>query len=157
MSRGLKAGPASLKRTWLDSLRIAVPKNFCDAFVDAIESPQSSVAPSPSTIARANLLVDIALCLYERERWDDNTPSYRYGWSDSSPVAGYDWLWAQLKEISKQWVVPLWRAACRVQLDAEGIMDGLDKEEDKVDALERLAPGLHTKLKDSRWTSRLSA
>ena len=139
MSRGLKGGPAALKQILLDSMRIAVPKNFCDAFVESIESPLSSVVPSPSTIARANLPVDIALCLYERDRWDDNKPTYRYAWSDSSPMAGYDWLWSQFKEISKEWVVPLWRAACKVQLDAEGIIDGIDAEEDQVDALEEFA------------------
>ena len=139
MSRGLKGGPAALKRALVDAVRIAVPSNMCSAFLEAIESPQSTVAPSPSTMQSANLPVEVALCMYERERWDVDVPAYRWAWSDSSPMAGYDWLWSQFKEISKNWIVPVWRAACRVQLDAKDVIDGLDDDEDKIDALEEFA------------------
>ena len=49
----------------------------------------------------------------------DDRPAFesvcRYGHADSSPMAGYDWLWSQYMEINTSLVVTTYTAITKVQ------------------------------------------
>ena len=48
---------------------------------------------SRSTIQRSQFLLDAALLVFLRSR--TTGPVVRFGHADSSPIAGYDWLWTE--------------------------------------------------------------
>ena len=54
---------------------------------------------------------------------------FRRGWSDSSPMSGYDWLWSQFREIQEDKVVAVWRAACELQLASNELAQLVSGEE----------------------------
>ena len=49
--------------------------------------------PSRTTVSEHELFLDLAIVHLTSVKFQDTF--VRYGWSDSSPIAGYDWLWAQ--------------------------------------------------------------
>ena len=97
----LKGGPETLCETLIRCLQTAAPKFMVPAVLEQItQGGKKERLPAPSLIRRYELSLDIALNLLVQER----TPSafVRFAHSDSSPMAGYDWLWMQLTEIRLQ-------------------------------------------------------
>ena len=47
------------------------------------------------------------------------TPMLRFGLADSSPIAGYDWLWSQFIEIPRSQAFRTYRAVCQLQASIE--------------------------------------
>ncbi|CAK0831729.1 unnamed protein product, partial [Prorocentrum cordatum] len=68
---------------------------------DQLRDP--STLPSASTVARGHLSLDVAMALNRRRTFHPDT--FRYLWTDSSPHAGFDWLWSQCHEIRRDRVV----------------------------------------------------
>ena len=65
-----------------------------------VDAPQ---IPSQTTVAEHELSLDLAIVSITRAK--STAEWVRYGWSDSSPLAGYDWLWVQELCIRKDLVV----------------------------------------------------
>ena len=55
--------------------------------------------PSSRTIRRHLLTLDVATVLFTSVHQKKSAPLARYGWADSSPLGGYDWLWIKHMEI----------------------------------------------------------
>ena len=66
-----------------------------ELFLEAAEHSRCS----PTKIRRHELALDMALALYLKNRSDADV--LRVGLSDSSPMAGYDWLWHHQVEIAR--------------------------------------------------------
>ena len=71
---------------------------------------QKSTLPSVSTIMRAELSLDIAMSMLRRVTYNPSD-MVRFMWSDSSPLCGFDWLWAQSHEIKRSEVVAICKAS----------------------------------------------
>jgi hypothetical protein len=74
--------------------------------------------------------LDIALIFLRREQLQQSD-CIRAGWSDSSPIAGYDWIWSQFHEIPRTKVIATFNAVsaltqaiaervCELSVDEEG-------------------------------------
>ena len=65
--------------------------------------------PSHTLLRRYQLALDVAIILLARRRiaklHADGETVARWAWSDSSPIAGFDWLWNRLIEIPESKVV----------------------------------------------------
>ena len=114
-SANLKGGAIKLQEVVEQAICLAAPSAIAGTLCRSFEQSRSgqrrsNVVPSPSTVLRAELSLDVALMLHRRN-------SYRAGevvrflWSDSSLVKGYDWLWAQSHEIRKSDLIATWRSA----------------------------------------------
>eukprot|EP00971_Amphidinium_carterae_P352356 6492561-Amphidinium_carterae.1 len=65
--------------------------------------------PRPSTLAAHRLSLDMAIIALSRAH-SVKQAYVRYGWSDSSPVAGFDWLWSQEHRVAVEQILPVFRA-----------------------------------------------
>ena len=91
-----QGGADHLSEVMQRALQCAAPRLLSGALVETLRQP--SVTPSPSSIRRYELALDIALVLAVRKRADSGA-MYRFGHADSSPIAGFDWLWSQHMEL----------------------------------------------------------
>ena len=73
--------------------------------------------PSPSNICRHQLSLDLAMVEDRRLRYMPDV--LRYGWIDSSPVGGKDWLWHQVHEVPTSSIVDIFFAANALELKAK--------------------------------------
>ena len=74
----------------------------CPKFLAATLIKRLSVYPPPSesSTRRAELAFDQGLSLFHRQQYDRD--AVRFGWTDSSPMGGFDWLWSQVHTISRR-------------------------------------------------------
>ena len=77
-----------IKEVISEAVHIGFPQLFRQAAARILTEPTFGV-PSKSTLSRAIFALDCALML--REQSDDRA-WVRFGWADSSPQAGFDWL-----------------------------------------------------------------
>lgn len=104
------------------ALSLALPPALRGFF---LSSPRQDIGiPSKSQIRHSELSVDLAFMLLQRERCPDNV--VRYMWSDSSPMAGYDWLWSQYHEISRGSLVELHSAVRSLEVAMLGVAETLE-------------------------------
>ena len=54
-----------------------------------------STLPSSRSVRRHMLTLDASLILFEKEYCQAFPTTIRYGWADSSPLGGYEWLWCK--------------------------------------------------------------
>ena len=92
----LQGGADHLSEVMQRALQCAAPRLLSGALVETLRQP--SVMPSPALIRRYELALDIALVLAVRKRADSGA-MFRFGHADSSPIAGFDWLWSQHMEL----------------------------------------------------------
>ena len=86
---------------------MSLPSFMQKAFVDNLQ--KKAAAPSSTTIYRAGFVIDCAMLLWQRKQaclYD----SYRWMWSDSSPLKGVDWLWSQCIVIHKHRILEVFAA-----------------------------------------------
>ena len=80
------------------ALAFALPPIFVKTFQEQCKGPGRQ--PSPSILRYHELSFDVAIMVLEQRAW--NRKSVRYDWSDSSPQAGYNWLWGQCRSIDDE-------------------------------------------------------
>ena len=89
---------------------------FADALTNStralLSSPGFLIGPSYGAFIK--LSVDLAFCVYRQRYVPD---SERWGWADSSPGHGYDWLQTHCVEIEKTRVLEVFEAATALQQD----------------------------------------
>ena len=98
LSKSLRNKSALQKAVEL-SIEIAVPKLMGGVLIESLQgqlAPDTLRIPSAATVAKHELSLDMAIVGLTR-KMSAQTPGYwlRYGWSDASPLAGFDWLWSQ--------------------------------------------------------------
>ena len=103
------------------SLATTLPPFLQQAFLDdvtgALTDDARASLPSACIIRRCELSLDAALMLVQRDRVASaglaaGKPSVvRFGWADSSPIAGFDWIWSEYHEISRDRLVETFEAA----------------------------------------------
>jgi hypothetical protein len=72
--------------------------------------------PCPSLVRRLEITLDILLILLQRQQSSQHREKvYRYAWSDSSPIGGFEWLWSQYHEILQANVIETYRAVVQLQ------------------------------------------
>ena len=96
----LKGGGDCLADVVERSLRIALPGLLAGMDTEDLKCK----LPSRRVIGRAELSLDLSLVLLMRLRCASSS-FFRWGWSDSSPIAGFDWLWHRYIEVSQSKVV----------------------------------------------------
>lgn len=123
LSKDLSGGPSSLVNVVAQSLALALPEFLRQPFLSHITQPNErlrEITPSPTLIQRHEVSLDVALMLLARQ--SSATDCIRVGWSDSSPLAGYDWLWSQFHEIPLSKVVQCHRAVSALQQGTEAFV-----------------------------------
>ena len=95
------------------SLSLALPGPFQHAFLTNEEDPDLTIdLPSPSLVRRHELSLDIAIMLVTRQLATTRSSSSRYCLIDSSPLAGFDWVWSEYAEIMPDKLVEVFDAFC---------------------------------------------
>ena len=85
---------------------IALPKDLAVSFLDSMYNP-SKLIPSETLLRRYELSLDVALLLTEQEHSYIIGPLVLLSWIDSSPMAGFDWLWSAHHEVAIKDLIPL--------------------------------------------------
>ncbi|CAE7581880.1 unnamed protein product, partial [Symbiodinium necroappetens] len=117
LSAHLTGGSSSLVDVVAQSLASVLPEFLREAFIKNVTKPSSNrrLLPSASLIRRYELAFDVALMLLSRKRASSVSSCIRVGWSDSSPLAGYDWIWSQYHEVDKSHLLATFRAISSLQ------------------------------------------
>jgi hypothetical protein len=80
--------------------------------MEALDRP--GAVPSASTVRRYELALDVSLQLYVQTK-SPHTQVHRYAHADSSPVAGFDWLWSQYVEIKDVYIFQTYTSILQLQ------------------------------------------
>ena len=104
----LKGGSAKLETIVRHAVSLAAPPFISGALSRALAQHGCRGLPSASVEQRCELSLDFALNLLRRSQYDPT--AFRFIWSDSSEMGGFDWLWQQCHEISRDDVIPLFKA-----------------------------------------------
>ena len=90
----IKGGSRNLALVVEHSLRAALP-----GITDEDLGSAKQALPSRSLVQLNDLALDVGLVYCQLDDYDLN--SCRVSWSDSSPVAGFDWIWSQAHEVKE--------------------------------------------------------
>ena len=146
LSTFLTGGPSSLVDALAQALSTALPEFLRAPFIQNITKPGSEaykILPSASLVQRYEIALDAALMILSRDHASES--SVRYAWADSSPLAGYDWIWSQHHQIEKAQVFRAFRAVCSLQ---EAIANFVSEHERELELdMEDDAPADH----EGRW------
>ena len=110
-------------------------EHACGAHWPGLFASVAEQGPSPSTLRRSQLLVDMSLMLSARRRNSTTMEhavggqrrtvssasavlTFRWGWSDASPIGGREWLISKHVSISSHAVLPSFIAAALLGKDA---------------------------------------
>ena len=138
---GFLSSTTRMKRVVQDAVKIMFP-GVLDVLTDRLLSGGSGLVPSKSTISRGLFGLDVALMLLVR--WDTRASVWRFGWADSSPQAGFDFLLSAHDEIDEANAIPVLRAH-RVVCRQRALQEADDEDFDKAaleDAMEVLYSGI---------------
>lgn len=132
-SHFLIGGAAALRRASRhQALAIASPL-LAPCFADAADS---AVVPSSSAMQRYELALDVAFMLLQQKSNSRAADVVRFGWADSSPQGGHNWLWIQSVSIRRDSLVQVWNAflqlATAVQLEADKAKRQGAEEDDDI-------------------------
>ena len=112
IASNLKGGSGKLGEIVKRCIVLASPPILTKLMIESLETRVA--LPSKSTIKRYELALDISLQFFLRE-----VPAFlgvsRFGHADSSPIAGYDWLWSQYVEIRDAHLAHVFRAVINLQ------------------------------------------
>jgi hypothetical protein len=114
LTRDIKGGPRNLLSVVKKCLILAVPSILAKSLIESLEQPENSTIPSASIIRRYELALDIAMHLLVQSRSRVDTV-FRYGHADSSPIAGYDWMWSQYVEVKEGHLAQTYAAVVKLQ------------------------------------------
>ena len=109
----LKGGGSALADVLKQALELAMPATYKKCFQALALSKQ----PSASLVRYHELALDLALNLTERERAATVEDAARVDWSDSSPIAEYDWLWSQFREVAGPNLIAVFEATVALERD----------------------------------------
>ena len=107
-SRCLSGGPDQLIQAIQRALALALPPTMSGILLKSFDSNAHILVPSPSLMRHYEIAIDIAFVLLQRRVCAADVVRYR--WSDSSPLAGFDWLWTQHHEIRRSKLVETFNA-----------------------------------------------
>lgn len=103
LAADIAGGPSGLLKVVAQSLAVALPPFLQQAFVDSSLQPSAAfrdTLPSAALVQRYELSFDISLMMLEHSGVPLES-YFRVGWTDSSPLAGYDWIWSQSHVVKK--------------------------------------------------------
>ena len=103
------------------ALAFALPSIFVKTFQEQCKVPGRQ--PSPSILRYHELSFDVAIMLLEQRAW--NRKSVRYDWSDSSPQAGYSWLWGQCRTIQDEHLPDIFLATINLEHGVDHLVESL--------------------------------
>jgi hypothetical protein len=118
----LKGGASTIAETIGKSLAIALPPIMQEEFLKTISQPGDELMeieldidlkkklPSASLVQRYQLALDLAIMELTKERYRKLPKTIKFGLADSSPIAGYDWIWSMYYEIRNDKVIEVWKA-----------------------------------------------
>lgn len=126
----LRGGGGALEDIVKRSLALALPSGFHSAYLQgtgergAGEPSGLDVSlPSASQIRRSELSLDIAIILLTRRRNAFNLSAVRSCLIDSSPLAGYGWIWSQYAEVAMARLVETFEAFCSLRAAVGELLD----------------------------------
>ena len=131
ISSFLTGGPSTLVDVLAQALAITLPPFLREPFIKNITRSSreaNSIVPSASLIQRYEIALDVALMLYCRGK--AATKCVRVGWADSSPLAGFDWIWSQYHEVPVSHLVRVHKAVCSLQKVISRFAQDFAEEED---------------------------
>ena len=77
--------------------------------------PQSMELPSPATLHRYELCLDVAMMVQRSEALATaSVKRKRWMWTDSSPQKSYDWVWAEFHEVEESLVLSTFRGVLKL-------------------------------------------
>eukprot|EP00971_Amphidinium_carterae_P008278 163430-Amphidinium_carterae.2 len=139
---------AFLSAQWLRSTThlVDVCQHLCKLVAPGLEDQVSAHVPSATTLRRSKAKIDWALLLLDqgKNKSIHGAACQRYGWSDSSPIGGRDWLISKHVAIYAIHLLPCYVAARVLALDTEAKMHLLGQasaersEEGMVTMLQKL-------------------
>ena len=138
LSTCLTGGPSNLADVVAQSLSLVLPEFLRAPFLSNIKSQKHGIIPSASLISRYELALDVALCLLARETADQGC--IRVGWADSSPLAGYDWIWSQYHEIRESMLLSCFQAVHNLHRAVSEVVAEYEERDDDADAVLPTAP-----------------
>ena len=104
---------SSLAETLNRCLRLSAPASLRHCLTDLLQT--RTKPPSRSIIFRYELALDIAFRQTRRKLAKSKAKVRRWGWSDSSPQATYDWLISQCREIPEQFIPDVFHAVISLE------------------------------------------
>ena len=137
MCAGLRGGADNLTEVVSRGLALAAPPFIAGPLIAALQTAaSSSKMPKPSLLRRYHLALDIALMLFVRRRASKvNGRVYRFAHADSSPIAGFDWLWTQHTEIAEVAAPAAFQAICKLAAETKSYRADADAYADDGEAL----------------------
>ena len=124
----VNGGPSSLTEVIAQSLSIVLPEFLREPFVRSMCKPTcGKVLPSASLISRYEIALDAALMLLAKKR--AAPVCIRVGWTDSSPLAGYDWIWSQYHEIPESKLVRCFSSVRKLSVAISAFVAEHDEQE----------------------------
>ena len=75
--------------------------------------------PSATLLRYYQLQLDTSIMLTEREKAAQHGPRVRYGWTDASPQANYDWLWIQSKSLAQSDIMSAFVLAAQLKINID--------------------------------------
>ena len=115
LSRSLHTRAQQLTPLIVKGVEMSVPPFLAATICQQMQSKASSFStntcrlPSRTKLLRHELSLDMALVGVCREL-SESLRCCRYGWADSSPLAGHDWFWSQEVLIKESDIIPTFRA-----------------------------------------------
>ena len=138
LSTCLTGGPSNLANVVAQSLSLVLPEFLRAPFLSNIKSQKHGIIPSASLVSRYELALDVALCLLARETADQGC--VRVGWTDSSPLAGYDWIWSQYHEIRESMLLSCFQAVHKLHHAISVVVAESEERDDIADVVLPTAP-----------------
>jgi len=103
LSRALRGGARMLESAVIRALSIVLPNMPFEWSVPARLT-------SKSTLHRYELVLDCAFLAQRAAASTGDESMHRWMWVDSSPQQGFDWVWAELRELPSESAVPAFKA-----------------------------------------------
>jgi hypothetical protein len=131
----LRGGASSLAEIVAKSLAAVLPNFLQQSFLDDaldLRIDVKAALPSPAISRRYEIALDIALMLLQRNSVQSSASSgssfVRMGLADSSPMAGFDWLWSEYYELDKRNVVSTFEAV----VSLTGAIEAFAREQEQL-------------------------
>ena len=115
LSSYLTGGPSALADAVAGALAAVLPDFLKAPFMKFLKKSghHLGILPSANMAHRYELSLDVAMLQLAQGHIAQDC--IRVGWTDSSPIAGYDWVWSQYHEIPVSKLVQCFDAVCRLQ------------------------------------------
>ena len=127
LAAGVKGGADNLASVAERSLALVAPRFLAGPMLEGWNSSPGlhNAIPSATTLRRYEIALDISLILTQRHRAHGH-PTFKFAHADSSPIAGFDWLWTQWTEIGVHQAPSAYVAICKLAGLAKELRDAAD-------------------------------